>query len=270
MQVLHVESRRVYVGRLAEDLDPLATTRLERERLFEQREGLVDLVPAGSKLDGAAKPTHGLRTEIRISLGFVTPGEVDVLGPYRFGVVPCQQCCVVVATASTAFDPGREVRVHAGSVAPRQRPVSNLARKRVLEHELPFAGERRVGPTADEVALLEQPEVRLDFNNPCRFNSLAYAASSSAPAIQPVQRSMLRLPSSLTGFWIVTSAIWRRPRRGFAARAFRGAPRLLPRLLRRARVRRGASRLPCIPRAGRAAAERPRPLDRNLDELGQA
>ena len=42
---------------------------------------------------------------------------------------------------------------------------------------------------------------------PCRSRSLAYAASSSAPAIQPVQRSMLRRPSALTGFWIVTSAI---------------------------------------------------------------
>jgi hypothetical protein len=29
---------------------------------------------------------------------------------------------------------------------------------------------------------------------------LVYAASSSAPAIQPVQRSMLRLPSAPTGF----------------------------------------------------------------------
>src|SRR6266566_4471628 len=48
-------------------------------------------------------------------------------------------------------------------------------------------------------------------SNPCRSRSLAYAASSSAPAIQPVQRSMLRRPSALTGFWIVTSAIWIRP-----------------------------------------------------------
>src|SRR5207302_6440257 len=42
-------------------------------------------------------------------------------------------------------------------------------------------------------------------SNPCRSNSLTYAASSSAPAIQPVQRSMSRRPSALTGFWIVTS-----------------------------------------------------------------
>ena len=48
-------------------------------------------------------------------------------------------------------------------------------------------------------------------SKPCRSRSLAYSASSSAPAIQPVQRSMLRRPSSLTGFWIVTSAIWMRP-----------------------------------------------------------
>jgi hypothetical protein len=44
-------------------------------------------------------------------------------------------------------------------------------------------------------------------SNPCRFRISAYSASSRAPAIQPVQRSISRRPSSLTGFWMVTSAI---------------------------------------------------------------
>ena len=36
-------------------------------------------------------------------------------------------------------------------------------------------------------------------SKPCRSSRLAYSASSRAPAIQPVQRSMFRRPSSLTG-----------------------------------------------------------------------
>jgi hypothetical protein len=44
-------------------------------------------------------------------------------------------------------------------------------------------------------------------SNPCRSSVATYSASSRAPAIQPVQRSILRRPSSDTGCWIVTSAI---------------------------------------------------------------
>ena len=43
---------------------------------------------------------------------------------------------------------------------------------------------------------------------PYRMSRLSYSASSRAPAIHPVQRSMLRRPSSDTGRWIVTSASW--------------------------------------------------------------
>ena len=48
-------------------------------------------------------------------------------------------------------------------------------------------------------------------SKPCLSSVVTYSASSRAPAIQPVQRSILRRPSSDTGCWIVTSAIWIRP-----------------------------------------------------------
>jgi hypothetical protein len=48
-------------------------------------------------------------------------------------------------------------------------------------------------------------------SKPCRSSISPYSASSRAPAIQPVHRSILRLPSSETGCLIVTSANWIRP-----------------------------------------------------------
>jgi hypothetical protein len=73
-----------------------------------------------------------------------------------------------------------------------------------------FAALRRVSSKAERAYVSTRSPVSMR-SKPWRFSRLAYSASSRAPAIQPVQRSMLRRPSSLTGRWMVTSATWIRP-----------------------------------------------------------
>jgi hypothetical protein len=62
-----------------------------------------------------------------------------------------------------------------------------------------FCALRRVSSNLERAYVSTSCPVSIR-SKPCRSRSFAYAASSSAPAIQPVQRSMLRRPSALTGF----------------------------------------------------------------------
>ena len=69
---------------------------------------------------------------------------------------------MLVSCRPHSLEPVRKTRVQAGAPHRREASVRHLAREGVLDHELPLAGKRRAGSMADEVALLEQPQVRLD------------------------------------------------------------------------------------------------------------
>ena len=68
-----------------------------------------------------------------------------------------------------------------------------------------FTALRRVSSNFDRAYVATRLPVSIR-SNPILRRNVAYSASSRAPAIHPVHRSMFRRPSSLTGFWMVTSA----------------------------------------------------------------
>ncbi len=97
---------------------------------------------------------------------------------------------------------GRYGLVQSSRVPPQTLGLKAL---RVAPRAPNFWALRRVSSNLDLAYVSTSWPVSIR-SKPWPSRSLAYAASSSAPAIQPVQRSMLRRPSALTGFWIVTSA----------------------------------------------------------------
>ena len=73
-----------------------------------------------------------------------------------------EQGRVLISTLARPLEPRRKTRMKAGTFRRGQASVRDFTSKCVLNHELALAGERGAGAVADEVALLEQAEVRLN------------------------------------------------------------------------------------------------------------
>ena len=86
------------------------------------------------------------------------PGEVDVFGPHRLGVVVREQRRMLVAPLA-ALEPAGETCVQLRPLRLRQAAVGDLPSERVLDRILALARQRRPGAPADEVTLGEQLEV---------------------------------------------------------------------------------------------------------------
>ena len=65
-----------------------------------------------------------------------------------------------VGSVAGALQPAGEGSVQRGALRFQQALVGDLARERVLDDVFALAGDRRAGAAADELALLEQLEVR--------------------------------------------------------------------------------------------------------------
>ena len=124
-------------------------------------QAVVDLVAPDGQLRRASSHCTAFRRSSASSSSAPGPSEIGVLGPDGLGVVVGEHRRVLVARLALALEPVREGGVQLRPPRLRQARVGDLARERVLDHVLALAGDRGAGAAADEVALLEQPEVRL-------------------------------------------------------------------------------------------------------------
>ena len=152
----------VRVAELAPDLDLRRCVRLESGRSLEQRDGIVDLVPAGRQLRRPTQPQDSSVSESRELGLFARPREVGVYRAHRLGVVVGEKRRVLVAAVlGESFEPSGEACVQTGSTRPRKTGVGDLARERMLDRVLALPGDRRCRAQANEVPFLERVEVRL-------------------------------------------------------------------------------------------------------------
>ena len=216
--------------------------------------GLERVLPYGKSLQSRIHGSGGNRTRAR----FQSPDATERLPARVCGNVALSKSEARIAYSSepSIFDT-RRVRLRRPRVAPESRRLSHvkgevptsarrsswhggiiggplaLSSPAVLSPQTLGLKALRVVPRAPNFWALRRVSSNLDRayvstswpvsirSKPWPSRSLAYAASSSAPAIQPVQRSMLRRPSALTGFWIVTSATCMRPPGASTGRALK-------------------------------------------------
>ena len=136
--------------------------RLQVHRPMKQSQPLRDLVAAHRQGRGAAQPHDGPLAEAA-ELGVLgLPGEVDVLRPHRLGVVVGQERRVLVAPLPRQLEPPGEARMKPCPSCLRQTSVGDVPGQRMRDRELTLAGDRGARPMTDEIALLQQAEVRLE------------------------------------------------------------------------------------------------------------
>ena len=113
---------------------------LELERLVEQDNRLVDLVACESQRRCAPSPGHRLSAPLGQLLVPAGPREVGVFRADGLQIVVGEQCCVLVVPLGTLLEPAGEGRVQLRSLRLWQARVGDLARERVLDCVLAFAG----------------------------------------------------------------------------------------------------------------------------------
>ena len=133
----------------------------ELDRPREEFDRLVHLVPTPRELAGTAKPVHGPCTQPLELGGIVDPDEIDILGLDCLGVVVREERGVLVLAQVTGFQPVGEHRVEPAAPGLRNAGVGDLTRERVLDRVLAVARDHRPSVAPDEIALLEEVEVRL-------------------------------------------------------------------------------------------------------------
>ena len=134
--------------------------RLEGESAVQEREGIIELEPPERELPRALEPEECLVLQAS-PLPFVFgPREVDVLRPDGLGVVVRQEPSKLVALAE-AVEPVGERRVKTRPPRLWQGRVGDLAGEGVLDRVFPLSRHARPAAAADQVALLEDAQVRL-------------------------------------------------------------------------------------------------------------
>ncbi len=122
---------------------------------------LLDLVAAAREPPRAREPVHRLRADSR-ELGRVAlPDEIGVLRLRRLRVVVRDHRRALVGRDPALREPVGERRVEPSSSRLGDRAVGDLAGERVLDRVLVPARELEPAARGDQVALLEQGEVRL-------------------------------------------------------------------------------------------------------------
>ena len=165
----------------ASDLSPAVSlvglVRLEGESAVEQREAVVDLETSDRGFGCAPEPHERGRQQLFKLHLFPRPHQIGVVRSDSLGVVVRKERCVLVPPFSGPFDPSRERGVQPRPFRFRQARVRDLAGERVLDRILAVPRDRGAGPASDEVALLEDPQIRI-----CALNEVVDGAGPEDPA----------------------------------------------------------------------------------------
>src|SRR5262249_5984476 len=135
-EALAVVLERACAADLVPEASLLDRIGLQTDGPMEEREAFVYLVAADRQLGRARGPLARLHAQL-LGFGFVTrPGEVDVLGTDRLGVVVREESGVLVAALTAPLEPAREGGVKLRTSRLGQARVRDLARQRVLDRVL--------------------------------------------------------------------------------------------------------------------------------------